>query len=289
VTIPWAQLVEELGFDSFWLRDHPGRAPEDTWTYLGAVAVSTKRLRLGTLVNCVYYRSPTVLARSAADVDRLSHGRLVLGVGAGYDPAEFEQLGIPLPSTKERLEALEETIQIVAGLWGTTPFSFAGRHFQVSKGQFVGGPIQTPRVPLLIGGGGEKVTLRLAAQYADMANIDGVVLPTGEDGLDAVRRKSHALTRHCADRGRNDASIIRSYHAAAFLADSRAALNDKLNADPWPERLIQFPITMAGTPAEVIGQYRTLVDAGVNYFILNVRDEETLRLLAREVIPALNR
>jgi alkanesulfonate monooxygenase SsuD/methylene tetrahydromethanopterin reductase-like flavin-dependent oxidoreductase (luciferase family) len=287
VTIEWVQLVEELGFDSFWLLDHPGRASEDTWTYLAALAVSTKRIRLGTLVNCVYYRTPTTLALCAADVDRLSNGRLVLGVGAGWDRDEFAQLGLAFPPARDRLAALDETIQIVAGLWGDSPFTFQGRHFQVTNGHTQKGPIQTPRVPLLVGGGGEKVTLRLVAQYADMANVDGFFLPSGEEGLAEVRRKNAALTRHCIDRGRAVESVIRSYHAITTIADSRRSLDDKLNQGAWPAPYNQFPLHIAGTPDEVIAQYRSLVDAGMGYFTVAVRDEETLRLLARNVVPVL--
>src|SRR5262249_1197706 len=107
-TIEWAQAMEELGYDSFWLRDHPARAPEDPFTYLAAIAAVTRRSRLGTLVACVQFRRPVLLARVAADVDRLSNGRLVLGLGAGWDRTEFAQMGLPLPSPRDRLDALEE-------------------------------------------------------------------------------------------------------------------------------------------------------------------------------------
>ena len=172
-SLEWARMVEQLGFDSFWLRDHPARAPEDPFTFLAAVAGVTHRVRLGTLVSCTQYRHPLLLARVAADVDRLSNGRLVLGLGGGWDAREFEQMGMVLPPPRERLEALEETIQILTGVWADAPFTFEGKHLRVKEARVQPGPVQTPRVPLLIGGGGERSTLRLVARYADASNIEG--------------------------------------------------------------------------------------------------------------------
>src|ERR1019366_3545420 len=122
-------------------------------------------------VSGICYRNPVLLARMAADVDRASHGRLVLGLGIGDDPGEFEKLGIPFPGTRERQAMLEETIQIVQGLWRGETLTFQGTHFQVQQATGYPLPVQHPRVPLLIGGGGERVTLRQVAQYADMSNF----------------------------------------------------------------------------------------------------------------------
>src|SRR5258708_956397 len=124
--IEFVQHAEELGFDSYWANDHPTRTG-DPWTVLTALAATTKRIRLGSLVSCVYYRNPVVLARQAADVDRLSRGRLVLGLGIGDDAREFEQLGLPFPPSVERHEALEESIEIVTRLWGGQPVDYRGK------------------------------------------------------------------------------------------------------------------------------------------------------------------
>ena len=121
----FVQLVEALGFDSYWVMDHPVSG-FDAWSSLAALAAATTRLRLGPLVSCVYYRSPAMLARLAADVDRVSGGRLVLGLGGGNHAREFAQLGFSFPSVRERLQAVDETIRIVRGLWGEAPFTFVG-------------------------------------------------------------------------------------------------------------------------------------------------------------------
>src|SRR5438876_8964293 len=160
------QNAEELGFDSYWVQDHPMGGP-DCWTSLAALASTTERLRLGSIVSCVYYRSPALLARQAADVDRLSGGRLVLGVGFGDNEEEFRQMNLPVPPVPERQAALEETVRIVRGLWSGKPFTFDGVHFGVHDAMLPAGPVQQPYVPVLIAGGGERVTLRQVAEYAD--------------------------------------------------------------------------------------------------------------------------
>ena len=165
-TRDFAQMVEGLGFDSYWAIDHPS-APvsgADCWTTLAVLAASTRTIRLGPLVSCVYYRHPMVLARMAADVDRLGDGRLVLGLGIGDNEPEFARLGICLPPASERQQVLDETIQIVRGVWGAEPFTFEGRHFRVEEGTRRSDS-RTSRC--LIAGGGERGTLPRVARYAD--------------------------------------------------------------------------------------------------------------------------
>ena len=141
------QEMEAGGIDSYWSYDHP-QARADCWTALAVLAASTSTIRLGTLVDCIYYRSPYLLARQAADVDRISNGRLILGLGIGDNVPEFEQMGIQFPPTKARQEAMEETIAILRGLWSDDSFEFQGKHFSAkSDGMFVG-PVQEPRVPI---------------------------------------------------------------------------------------------------------------------------------------------
>lgn len=280
-----AQQAEALGFDSWWSQDHP-IGGVDCWTTLAGLAVATSRIRLGTSVACVYYRSPAVLARLAADVDRMSGGRFILGLGIGDDADEFAQLVLPFPRVPERQQALEEAIAIVRGVWGEEPFTYEGRHFRVSA-VTVQPPVQRPRVPLLIAGGGERVTLRQVAKYADMANF-GENQWTGRVlGLDDVRRRLDALRHHCEALNRPYESILRSHiELPLILAPTRSALDAKLAALP---RLAAMPSLVAGTPEEIVAYYRALVEAGMQYFIaaLPEFDVETLRLLGREVIPAL--
>lgn len=286
----FVQRVEELGFDSYWAIDHP-MAPvsgADCWTALAVLATCTRTMLLGSLVSCVYYRSPALLARMAADVDRLSDGRLVLGLGIGDSAPEFKRLGIPLPPVSERQRALDETVAIVRGLWGPEPFSYGGEQFRVSEGQTVPGPVQQPYIPLLIAGGGERVTLRQVAQYADASNF-GAHRNIGGATDDAdIARKLDALRAHCDAHGRPPDSVLRTHTTMIlFLAESEAALQAKLATIP-EHRLKSFaPSTMAGTPREAIQHFRDLAALGMQYFIafIHPKDVETARLLAEQVVP----
>src|SRR5579872_815603 len=153
--IEFVQRAEALGFDAYLTFDHPLHLA-GCWTTLAGLAPLTRSLRLGVLVNCVLYRSAAELARMAADVDRMSEGRLILGLGIGIDEPEFNSLGLTMPGIRQRGLALEETLLAVRRLW---------------SGEMQYPPVQLPRVPILIAGGGEKHTLRQVAQYADAANL----------------------------------------------------------------------------------------------------------------------
>jgi alkanesulfonate monooxygenase SsuD/methylene tetrahydromethanopterin reductase-like flavin-dependent oxidoreductase (luciferase family) len=308
----WAQAAERLGFDSLWLSDHPMLQPVDCWTALAALAVHTERLRLGPLVSCVYYRPPALLARMAADVDRLSSGRLVLGLGAGDIAAEFAQLGVTAPPFATRAAAVAETVTLVRGLWGETPVTLEGTYVRAAAARLATRPVQRPHVPLLIAGGGERVTLRQVAAHADMCNF-GPSDGTGRAwGLAEVRRKLAAVERHCADLGRPAAAVLRSHLGAVVLGETEAAVEAKLAAQPGRAALVEAErgagrprrltahqrlpsgeevarVTVAGTPPQLLAHYRDLVAAGMRYFIARCgQDEETLRLLAEAVLPGLN-
>lgn len=283
------QEAEALGFDSYWTMDHP-ISGMDCWTLLSALAVSTSSIRLGVAVNCIFYRPPTLLARVAADVDRLSGGRLILGLGIGNHEKEFTRLGIPFLPVSERQEALAETLDIVNGLWRGVPFTFSGKHFQVSEATLRPGPVQQPRVPVLLAGGGERVTLRQVAHYADVANF-GPDKRVGSAFTAAdIVRKYAVLRQHCAALGRDYDFILRSYSAAPVLvAETQARLREKLGAIPAHIRQGYTTSTVAGTPDEICSYYQALVKAGVRYFIAGLygNDLETMRLLARRVVPQL--
>lgn len=289
-TRAFVQLVEALGFDAYWAIDHP-MAPVsggDCWTTLAVLAAFTRTIRLGSLVSCIYYRSPALLARMAADVDRLSDGRLILGLGIGDSEPEFRRLGLELPPVPQRQQALEEAIQIVRGLWSGEPFTFQGRHFQVADGYVRPGPVQRPYVPLLIAGGGERVTLRQVAQYADASNFGAHRNIGGAFDAADVARKLGVLGQRCAEQGRPDQAVLRTHTTMPlFLAETEAALQAKLDAIPQGFRDGFAPSTVAGTPAEVVPYFRSLVAAGIRYFITFIypRDVETVHLLADQVMP----
>jgi alkanesulfonate monooxygenase SsuD/methylene tetrahydromethanopterin reductase-like flavin-dependent oxidoreductase (luciferase family) len=287
-TLEFVQRAEEIGFDAYWANDHPTRSM-DCWSTLAALAMATRKIRLLSLVSCVYYRSPALVARLGADVDRLSGGRLVLGLGIGDDTAEFAQLNLPFPPVRERQQALEETIQILAGLWNTAPFTYTGTHFQLHEATVSPQPIQQPHVPILIAGGGERVTLRQVAAYADVSNFGAHEWTGGAFDLADVRRKFAALRRHCEEQGRQYDAILRSHYTPLLtLAETPAALESKQNGARIPDRHLRT-VPLFATPAQAIAHYQALADAGMQYFlaVVNGSDLETVRLLAEEVMPAI--
>jgi alkanesulfonate monooxygenase SsuD/methylene tetrahydromethanopterin reductase-like flavin-dependent oxidoreductase (luciferase family) len=241
-----------------------------------------------SMVSCAYYRHPFLIARGAVDVDRVSQGRLVLGIGAGDDVPEFAQLGLAFPPAAERDETLKEAIEVIQGLLSGEPQTRSGR-FPLAEARLMPGPVQQPRIPLLIGGGGERFTLRQVARYADVSNfgphewVGGAFAPTD------VRRKFDVLRRFCDEEGRPYESILRSHWTPLLtLAPSRTALDDKRASARIPDAKLNT-VPLFATPDEAIAHYDGLLDAGAQYFMatVNGRDTETIDLLTERVLPAL--
>lgn len=281
-------LLEELGFDSYWSNDHPVHFPE-CWTTLAAVAVATSRIRLGSLVTNVYHRNPLLLARIVADVDRISGGRVVLGLGIGDFDAEFAAMGLPFPSARERQAALEETVGVLRGLWGEAPLAPPGPRFGVDSAALTPPPAQRPRVPLLIGGAGEKVTLRQVARFADACNY-GTHFWTGNvRAPDDVRHKQEVVRGHCEAVGRPYDAVLQTHLTLPLLiAERPGQIDEKIERFIPPlARKYAMESMVAGTPAEVAAYFVGLRRAGLRYFLATVYgdDRETIRLLAERVIP----
>jgi alkanesulfonate monooxygenase SsuD/methylene tetrahydromethanopterin reductase-like flavin-dependent oxidoreductase (luciferase family) len=281
--------ADSLGFDAFFLGDHPAYAPE-VWLHLGALAMQTSRVRLGSVVLCAGYRPPVLTARLAADLDNLSGGRVILGLGHGWNATEFAQLGLPFRSVPQRQAALAESIEIIRGVWGPERFSYRGQYHSTERERVIPPPLQQPSPPLILAGGGERTALRLVAHYADACNFG----PGHATGLvrttDEVRHKNAVLDRHCQEIGRDPRGVLRTHFTTwLMLAPTKSAAQAKLD-HYYPEGINeeqQFS-RVVGTPAQVAAYYQSLVDAGMEYFVvqtLDAADSETIELLAHAVIP----
>jgi F420-dependent oxidoreductase-like protein len=284
---PWEEILEltrhceATGWDGVYFADHfmpngPDATPLDgdtleCWSVMAALAAAVPRLRLGTLVSSVTYRHPAVLANIAAAVDRISGGRLLLGIGAGWQENEHAAYGIELGSVKERLDRFDEACQVLTSLLREPRTTFAGEHYRLTEAPNQPAPVQE-RLPILIGGGGEKRTMRMAAQYADEWNA----WTTPE----VLAHKVGVLRRHCDDLGRDPAEIAVSTQALLFLSTDEAWLADKRSNG------------IVGTPAEVTEIVAAYRDAGCDELIIPdftlgpmARRKDTCDLLINEVAP----
>jgi F420-dependent oxidoreductase-like protein len=252
------QHVEASGWDGMWLADHFMPNAEDTstpwpeaWTTLAALAATVERIRLGTLVSGNTYRHPAVLAKMAATIDHISGGRLVLGLGSGWQENEHAQYGITFDTVAGRLRRLDEACQVIKKLFSEQSANFNGEFYQLDNATLEPKPVNE-RLPLLIGGGGEKVTLRITAQYADEWNVWGDV--------ETLTNKMQILDQHCLAIDRDPAEISRSAVALLFLSDD-AAFVERMR-----ETVQQAVI--AGSVSEVQDIVAAYAEAGVDELIV---------------------
>jgi F420-dependent oxidoreductase-like protein len=249
-----AQHAEATGWDGIWLADHflPDEDElipvHECWITMAALARDVPRVRLGSLVTGNPYRHPAVLANMVATLDNLADGRVVLGMGSGWQKNEHEAYGIEYGTAGYRLRKLEEACQIFKGLFNNDYFDFDGEFYQLKNAPMEPKPKQD-NLPLMIGGGGEKVTLRIVARYADEWNVWGDV--------DTLIHKMAVLDQHCEDVGRDPNEIQRSAVALLFLTDDEARIK-KLKATDMPMPAI---IGNVGEVIDIVAAYR---DAGVN-------------------------
>ncbi len=286
-----AMAAEELGFDAFFRSDHflkmgeaPGLpGPTDAWATLAALAVETKRIRLGTLVSSATFRLPGPLAITVAQVDEMSGGRVEFGLGAGWFDAEHTAYGVPFPPLGERFSRLEEQLAIITGLWSTPvgeTYSFDGRYYQVADSPALPKPAQSPRPPVIIGGGGRKRTPSLAARYADEFNA--AFASAGDCGalFDGVRQACSAVGREPSSMRLSTAQVVCCGKDTTSLARRAAAIGrdvDELRVNG-----------LAGSPAEVvdkIGAFATEGASTIYLQVLDLSDLDHLELLAAQVLP----
>ena len=286
-TRDFAQTAEALGFDSLWIPDHPGVLGNATWTTLAALASATSTIRLGPLVACAAYWNPVILARAAADVDRLSAGRLILGLGSGDMPPEFAQLGIDWPAASARQARLEEMLQIVQPLLRGETVSVSGQYVRAEGAVLDPPPVQQPYVPILVAGGGERTTLRYVAAYADACNLGAVGWAGGVYSPEDITQKLGVLRQRCGEAGRPEEAVLRTGLAMAVLGETREAAQATCTA--IPEQFMTFfgQLPIVGTPEETVARVRTFQAAGFQYLIFIVMDPQTLQLLGEQVLPAV--
>ena len=289
-----AQEAESLGFDSLWLMDHlfqiPVVAPEtdpllDCWTTLAALAASTRRVKLGTLVSCVGFRPPSVLAKMTASLDVITEGRLIVGLGGGWCDWEHRAYGFDFPPTGVRLAQLEEALQILVAMWTQERATFAGDHFRVEGAICSPKPVQRPHPPILVGGSGAKVTLRIVAQYAQLHNI-------GAGGVQESAAVLGALREHCEKLGTDYDAIEKTRLTPILFAENAADAQRRIaELCPAGETDEGFRArTLIGTPKEVAEQLQAFIDIGVETFITSFWDVDDilpLRILMNDVAPLL--
>ncbi len=285
-----AQAAEEAGFDLVTVMDHlyqiggVGDVNEpmlEGWLALAALARETSRVRLGTLVTGVTYRNPAMLAKEVTTLDTISGGRAILGIGAAWNDVEHEGYGIDFPPVRERMDRLEEALAIIKAMFTEDRPSFQGNYYRIDQALNVPRPVQAGGPRILIGGGGEQRTLRIAARYADMTHWFAI-------GLEALKHKTDVLMRHCEEIGRDPSTIERTIGAPVIVTGSEAETKAMLEVVP-PERR---PYVNAGPPEQVADGLRPYIEAGFTGFTFNNtlyrtpeqigRVGELLELVARE-------
>jgi len=284
-----ARNSEDAGLTSLWVMDHffqigtigpPELDMVEGYTALAFAAGQTSRIELGTLVTGVTYRHPGVLAKTVTSLDVLSGGRAWLGIGAAWNVHEHDALGVPFPAVSERFERLEEALQICLQMWSEEDKPFSGRHYQLERTLNVPQSLRRPHPPILIGGGGEKKTLRLVAQYADACNLfDTGLHPEG------LPHKLDVIRQHCADVGRDYDDIEKTVLARVALAAESAEAAGASGGMPWAsvdETVERFGrLSEAGIDTVIMGLANNTDDAVYPLVAEVVRQVEPLRAQGR--------
>jgi F420-dependent oxidoreductase-like protein len=280
-----ATTAESAGFDSVWVMDHLFQIPGigalhepmfEAYTLLGGLAARTARARLGAMVTGVTYRNPALLAKEVTALDVLSGGRAVLGIGAAWFEAEHQGLGFAFPPLAERFDRLDEALTICRAMFTEDAPTFEGRFYRIHGAVNRPRPVQPGGPPILIGGGGERRTLRLVAEHADACNLFGDA-PT-------IRHKLEVLDRHCHDVGRDPATITKTRLGTLVIGDTAEDVDRRVSAlrsaRGMDEGMLRAMIT-AGRPDEVVEQVAVLFDTGLDGLVFNMPDAHDLAAVTR--------
>jgi F420-dependent oxidoreductase-like protein len=284
-----ALLAEQLGYDSVWLYDHFHNVPRpvheavfECWTTIAAISQRTTRIRLGQMVGCNSYRNPALLAKITSTVDVISGGRLDWGIGAGWYENEYRGYGYDFPSPKDRIGMLREAVEIVRSMWTQPETTYDGEHYRLVRANCDPKPLQQPHPPIWIGGGGEQLTLRIVARYADRSNFGG--------NPDEWAHKRDVLRRHCAAVGRDPDEIVMTWSPEVFIRATEAEVVAAGSRSLWSEPFDSWRAgNLVGTPEQVadkVQAYRELGCGGIVPWCADYPDTTSLELLANEVMPA---
>lgn len=288
------KLIDSLGYDTAWTFDHffpilsdPSGPCFEGWISLAALAAETSRVEAGVLVTGNTYRHPAVLAKMAATLDHITDGRLIMGLGAAWFEMEHNSYGIPFYTTAERIHRLDEAAEVIKRLWSETQVTFEGRYYQLKDAYCEPKPLRQPRPPIMIGGSGEKLTLKVVARHADQWNTFG--------SPELFRHKIAVLHEHCAAVGRNFDGIEVSWAGAALVTDSREEKAELLQrfAAAFGITPEQYELgALVGSAAEVRDRIAQFIDVGVTHFIPIANtpfNHASIRRFAEEVMPAFRR
>ncbi|HVU12674.1 MAG TPA: LLM class F420-dependent oxidoreductase [Phototrophicaceae bacterium] len=285
------KIAEEVGYDSIWVFDHFHTVPTpeietcfEAWTITAGLARDTSRIRIGQMVTCNGYRNPALLAKIASTVDVMSHGRLICGLGAGWYEHEWRAYGYGFPDIPDRMRMFREATEIVVKMWTDEKASFKGKFYTIDGAINEPKGVQKPHITLWLGGGGEQVTLKLVAQWANGCNVGG-------GRPDVVKQKLDVLKGHCDKLGRNYDEITRSTGITVFFVepgdDPEQATAAVRGSTPYEQYARD---NYVGTPEQVIERIKELETLGIDYVITTfpriAYDQTMLRRFASEVMPA---
>lgn len=261
-----AAQCESLGYYSLWGMDHLtwGRGDKgavfEVWTLLSALATETRKVRLGTMVACNSFRNPSLTAKIAATLDVISNGRLILGYGAGWKQDEYEAYGFPFPKPSVRVSQMREGVVIIKKLWTGEKSSFEGDFYKIKDAICRPKPIQNPHPPIIIGGGGEKYTLKASAEFGDGWNIWNAP-------LEMYKRKVDILTRYCDELDRRIADIEFSWSGNLIIAEDERELNKKIEKYKTQRGSISRQDGIIATYDECVEKLQRYIDLGCTHFI----------------------
>ena len=285
-----ATAAETAGYDSIWVYDHFHTVPTpeietcfEAWTITSALARDTATIKIGQMVTCNGYRNPALLAKIASTVDVLSHGRLLCGLGAGWYEHEWLAYGYGFPEVRDRMRAFREAVEIVVKLWTEEKASFQGDYYTLDGAINEPKGVQTPHIPLWLGGGGETITLKLVAQWGNASNFGG-------GDLDVCEHKLNVLRGHCDDLGRDFESLVRSTNMNIVLiepGDDPVAASAPYRGDTSFEDFSKGYFVM--TADELVEHIQKLGEIGINYVITYfprvAMDHAMMQNFAEHVIP----